>query len=209
MWFKTRPQWSILRKQHCYPVWQGPDWSLGRGQEVIQSRSICWISLITLINWIRLRCEWYNDYEKGVTKPPIVVSDLEVVELNFRGKPLSMSVIVCLHFCLRLQVIMWIAGWKFSRARVPGLHQSLESFLLEQHWQWWLASTTKKVGLNFPAKISTKFTRWISLYLTTTERRNADFSVCPRFFRKRLDVHTCFQKKSYCKLIVDRFLPAS
>ena len=33
----------------------------------------------------RLRCEWYNDYEKGVTKPPIVVSDLEVVELNFRG----------------------------------------------------------------------------------------------------------------------------
>lgn len=33
----------------------------------------------------RLRCEWYNDYEKGVTKPPIRVSDLEVVELNFRG----------------------------------------------------------------------------------------------------------------------------
>ena len=34
----------------------------------------------------RLRCEWYNDYEKGITKPPIGVSDLEVVELNFRGK---------------------------------------------------------------------------------------------------------------------------
>ncbi len=34
----------------------------------------------------RLRCEWYNDYEKGVTKPPIRVSDLEVVELNFRGE---------------------------------------------------------------------------------------------------------------------------
>ena len=33
----------------------------------------------------RLRCEWYNDYEKGVTKPPIRVSDLEVIELNFRG----------------------------------------------------------------------------------------------------------------------------
>jgi len=33
----------------------------------------------------RLRCEWYNDYEKGVTKPPIRVSELEVVELNFRG----------------------------------------------------------------------------------------------------------------------------
>ena len=33
----------------------------------------------------RLRCEWYNDYEKGVTKPPIRVSDIDVVELNFRG----------------------------------------------------------------------------------------------------------------------------
>jgi hypothetical protein len=31
------------------------------------------------------RCEWYNDYEKGITKPPIRVSDIEVVELNFRG----------------------------------------------------------------------------------------------------------------------------
>ena len=29
----------------------------------------------------RLRCEWYNDYEKGITKPPIRVSDLEVVDL--------------------------------------------------------------------------------------------------------------------------------
>jgi hypothetical protein len=37
----------------------------------------------------RLRCEWYNDYEKGVTKPPIRVSDLEVVELNFRGEILN------------------------------------------------------------------------------------------------------------------------
>lgn len=33
----------------------------------------------------RLRCEWYNDYEKGITKPPIRVSELEVIELNFRG----------------------------------------------------------------------------------------------------------------------------
>jgi len=38
----------------------------------------------------RLRCEWYNDYEKGVTKPPIRVSDLEVVELNFRGNSAEM-----------------------------------------------------------------------------------------------------------------------
>ena len=34
----------------------------------------------------RLRCEWYNDYEKTATKPPMVIADLEVVELNFRGK---------------------------------------------------------------------------------------------------------------------------
>ena len=33
----------------------------------------------------RLRCEWYNDYEKTATKPPMVIADLEVVELNFRG----------------------------------------------------------------------------------------------------------------------------
>lgn len=37
----------------------------------------------------RLRCEWYNDYEKGITKAPIRVSDLEIVELNFRGNILN------------------------------------------------------------------------------------------------------------------------
>ena len=40
----------------------------------------------------RLRCEWYNDYEKGITKPPIRVSDLEVVELNFRGRKLLYAI---------------------------------------------------------------------------------------------------------------------
>ena len=34
----------------------------------------------------RLRCEWYNDYEKTATKPPVVIADLEVIELNFRGQ---------------------------------------------------------------------------------------------------------------------------
>ncbi|XP_043232620.1 uncharacterized protein LOC122386937 [Amphibalanus amphitrite] len=33
----------------------------------------------------RLRCEWYNDYERTATKPPVVMADLEVIELNFRG----------------------------------------------------------------------------------------------------------------------------
>ncbi|XP_042222693.1 uncharacterized protein LOC121867003 [Homarus americanus] len=33
----------------------------------------------------RLRCEWYNDYEKTASKPPMKIADLEVIELNFRG----------------------------------------------------------------------------------------------------------------------------
>ncbi|XP_018027708.1 uncharacterized protein LOC108682952 [Hyalella azteca] len=33
----------------------------------------------------RLRCEWYNDYEKTASKPPMVISDLDVIALNFRG----------------------------------------------------------------------------------------------------------------------------
>jgi len=33
----------------------------------------------------RLRCEWYNDYEKTATKPPMVIADLDVIALNFRG----------------------------------------------------------------------------------------------------------------------------
>ena len=34
----------------------------------------------------RLRCEWYNDYEKTASKPPMVIADLDVVALNFRGE---------------------------------------------------------------------------------------------------------------------------
>lgn len=33
----------------------------------------------------RLRCEWFNDYEKTASKPPMVIADLEVVQLDFRG----------------------------------------------------------------------------------------------------------------------------
>lgn len=34
----------------------------------------------------RLRCEWFNDYEKTATKTsPMVISDLDIVELNFHG----------------------------------------------------------------------------------------------------------------------------
>ncbi|XP_026675659.1 uncharacterized protein LOC103524437 [Diaphorina citri] len=34
----------------------------------------------------RLRCEWYNDYEKTASKPPMVIADLDVIQLDFRGK---------------------------------------------------------------------------------------------------------------------------
>lgn len=34
----------------------------------------------------RLRCEWFNDYEKTASKPPMVIADLDVVQLDFRGK---------------------------------------------------------------------------------------------------------------------------
>ena len=34
----------------------------------------------------RLRCEWFEAYEKPATfKPAIPVADLEVVEMNFQG----------------------------------------------------------------------------------------------------------------------------
>lgn len=34
----------------------------------------------------RLRCEWYNDYEKTASKPPMVIADLDVIQLDFRGE---------------------------------------------------------------------------------------------------------------------------
>lgn len=34
----------------------------------------------------RLRCEWYNDYEKTASKPPMVIADLDVIQLDFRGR---------------------------------------------------------------------------------------------------------------------------
>lgn len=37
----------------------------------------------------RLRCEWFNDYEKTASKPPMVIADLDVIQLDFRGKYLK------------------------------------------------------------------------------------------------------------------------
>lgn len=39
----------------------------------------------------RLRCEWFNDYEKTASKPPMVIADLDVIQLDFRG-------IICFYF---------------------------------------------------------------------------------------------------------------
>ncbi|XP_022903808.1 uncharacterized protein [Onthophagus taurus] len=33
----------------------------------------------------RLRCEWFNDYEKTASKPPMVIADLDVIQLDFKG----------------------------------------------------------------------------------------------------------------------------
>lgn len=44
----------------------------------------------------RLRCEWFNDYEKTASKPPMVIADLDVIQLDFRGKLKPLPVIfVC------------------------------------------------------------------------------------------------------------------
>lgn len=32
-----------------------------------------------------MRCEWFNDYEKTASKPPMVIADLDVIQLDFRG----------------------------------------------------------------------------------------------------------------------------
>ena len=75
----------------------------------------------------RLRCEWYNDYEKGITKPPIRVSDLEVVELNFRGEnentwiDATREMYFCLHshthsMCFYFD--SWIVECRLFRASV-------------------------------------------------------------------------------------------
>jgi len=38
----------------------------------------------------RLRCEWFNDYEKTASKPPMVIADLDVIQLDFRGEFFSL-----------------------------------------------------------------------------------------------------------------------
>lgn len=58
----------------------------------------------------RLRCEWFNDYEKTASKPPMVIADLDVIQLDFRGiyghlydymPPPPTSLIEC-HFLMEI-----------------------------------------------------------------------------------------------------------
>lgn len=41
----------------------------------------------------RLRCEWFNDYEKTASKPPMVIADLDVIQLDFRGINISYALV--------------------------------------------------------------------------------------------------------------------
>lgn len=46
----------------------------------------------------RLRCEWFNDYEKTASKPPMVIADLDVIQLDFRGELKTPSNVDCLFY---------------------------------------------------------------------------------------------------------------
>lgn len=79
----------------------------------------------------RLRCEWYNDYEKTATKPPMVIADLEVVELNFRGNESPIHLVVTkLTKFYDFQGTMWTVGWRSKTGKAHGPAQSAESFHL-------------------------------------------------------------------------------
>lgn len=60
----------------------------------------------------RLRCEWFNDYEKTASKPPMVIADLDVIQLDFRGELTT----ICLF-------------WLGMSSRLPDIHLLLYSTL--------------------------------------------------------------------------------
>lgn len=47
----------------------------------------------------RLRCEWFNDYEKTASKPPMVIADLDVIQLDFRGENNYYAIQFCNKHC--------------------------------------------------------------------------------------------------------------
>jgi hypothetical protein len=57
----------------------------------------------------RLRCEWFNDYEKTASKPPMVIADLDVIQLDFRGE--------VRHLLAARRIIDFPSSFVFSCAR--------------------------------------------------------------------------------------------
>lgn len=55
----------------------------------------------------RLRCEWFNDYEKTASKPPMVIADLDVIQLDFRGIKIFL-------ICALLILLLLIISIRFS-----------------------------------------------------------------------------------------------
>lgn len=78
----------------------------------------------------RLRCEWFNDYEKTASKPPMVIADLDVIQLDFRGEfgPSCLFAALIFLFFRDRQVTMSIVGWRFSTVKARGLHPLAVSF---------------------------------------------------------------------------------
>lgn len=68
----------------------------------------------------RLRCEWFNDYEKTASKPPMVIADLDVVQLDFRGT-----------FSLWLKLVLDnLSGSTRCGSKTPDEKNSLDNKLL-------------------------------------------------------------------------------
>ena len=61
----------------------------------------------------RLRCEWFNDYEKTASKPPMVIADLDVIQLDFRGRSILR---------LRSHQVLFLNGDKSIDIHSPSSH---------------------------------------------------------------------------------------
>lgn len=85
MWNETRSPWTILRK-YCkffpFSIRICVETHRNHFQVVVQYDK----DLLEVWDEAkRLRCEWFNDYEKTASKPPMVIADLDVIQLDFRG----------------------------------------------------------------------------------------------------------------------------
>lgn len=85
MWNETRSPWTILRKYCKYFKFSLKTYVekyRNHFQVVVQYDK----DLLEVWDEAkRLRCEWFNDYEKTASKPPMVIADLDVIQLDFRG----------------------------------------------------------------------------------------------------------------------------